>query len=180
MLRRRCLCDEPIPRPEKPYRVRVSLRVIRCNSNRLHLTRSKRSQYYWYRTLALQGEGPATKSLSPRTASKREIQLNNTYAFNSYPVIRTFRLKHSDLLRYTRINSPPHRRPQTPTISRDMQTQTLAHSVCTTHTNRHTVRAPQPVCNVKTKWRDVRRTTAGSGFAVYSESNPHTFTVTEG
>jgi len=37
----------------------------------------------------LQGERPATNSLSHGKASKREIQLNNTYTLNSYPVIRT-------------------------------------------------------------------------------------------
>jgi hypothetical protein len=65
----------------------------------------------------LQGQRPATNSQSHGKASKLEIQLNNTYAFNSYPVIRTIRLEFSVLLIYT---SLPHRRPQTPTTSRDM------------------------------------------------------------
>ena len=64
----------------------VSLSVIRCNSNRLHLTRSKRSQTKkkkkkkkWRRISegllvsnpGLQGKRPATNSLSHGTVSKR-------------------------------------------------------------------------------------------------------------
>jgi hypothetical protein len=35
----RGLYDKPIPRPEESYRIFVSLSVIRCNSNSLHLQR---------------------------------------------------------------------------------------------------------------------------------------------
>jgi len=47
----RGLCDRPITRPEESYRVRmcVSLSVIRCNSNPLHLQWVGRQRSEWER-----------------------------------------------------------------------------------------------------------------------------------